>query len=144
VSVPELTADEALELLEAGAATFVDVRDLGSFRAGHIPGALHVNDHNVRKFVNDADPQRTTVVYCYHGNSSLGGAAFFQSEGLADVYSMTGGFAAWHGRPTDTSPVEARPTAPKMAPPPPPQRAPRESRRRRWLKRIRSLSRPKN
>jgi len=150
-NVPEISADEAAALLEEGLAVFVDVRDVGSWRAEHIPGALHLGDHNIGRFVADADKDRTTVVYCYHGNSSLGGAGYLLSEGFRDVSSMRGGFADWHGRPSEATPVEprpapVRPAAPevRVAPPPQPQQAPpRESRRRKWIRRIRSLSRSK-
>jgi thiosulfate sulfurtransferase len=151
-NVPEITVEEALALLESESAVFVDVRDIGSWREGHIPGALHLGDHNIRGFVDRADKARTTVVYCFHGYSSLGGAEFLLSEGFEDVSSMHGGFAAWHGSPTEAAPrepvVTSRPAAPPRAPvpaapPPKPEPPPRESRRRKWLRRIRSLSRPK-
>lgn len=166
---PEISVDEALQLHESKAAVFVDVRDPGSWRAGHIPGALHVNDHNIQAFIEGADRQRTTVVYCYHGNSSMGGAAYLLSEGFAEVYSMTGGFAEWEDRPTEEaapepaprdrssgpgrpSPARAAPErrSPSQAPvqaaptrpePPRPARdaSTRPSRRSRWLRRLRSL-----
>jgi thiosulfate sulfurtransferase len=35
------------------------------------------------------------VVYCYHGNSSLGAAGYFLENGFKNVASMMGGFEAW-------------------------------------------------
>ncbi len=35
------------------------------------------------------------VVYCYHGNSSLGATAFLLENGFKNVASMSGGFEAW-------------------------------------------------
>ena len=94
--VPELTITEALALLERDEATFVDVRDGGSYEWARIPGALAVTDANVEEFVAAAQPGRTVVVYCYHGHSSLGGAAFFLSRGLERVFSLHGGYTAWN------------------------------------------------
>ena len=113
----EISAEEANALLEEQAAVFLDVRDQGSWRSGHIPGALHIGDHNIHEFVADAQRDRTTIVYCYHGYSSLGGAAFLNSEGFSDVYSMTGGFAAWPPRQVEQGPpaVASRPPAPPKA-----------------------------
>ena len=109
MTVPELSVDQALERLEAGSADFVDVRDRGSWRRGHLPSALHLGDHNVADFVREADKSRCLIVYCYHGNSSIGGAAHFLEQGFEEVYSMAGGFAAWHGRPVESEPEPAFP-----------------------------------
>lgn len=93
--IPEIDIRGAKKRLDEGGVTFVDVRDPGSYRAARIPGAIHVNDHNVREFVEAADKARPVIVYCYHGNSSLGGAAYFLRNGFREVVSMAGGFEAW-------------------------------------------------
>ena len=100
--VSEVSADEARERLEAESAIFVDVRDAGSYRRGHIPGAAHIGDHNVEQFVRETDKETPVIVYCFHGNSSIGGAAYLQENGFTEVYSMAGGFADWGSRPTAT------------------------------------------
>lgn len=98
--IPEIDPDAAAARLAAGDAVFMDVRDPHSFEAAHIPGAVHVNDHNVEAFVAAADPDATIIVYCYHGHTSLGGAAFLLERGLQSVFSLRGGFEAWRaGRP---------------------------------------------
>ena len=137
----ELSADDAEELLKAKAAVFIDVRDLGSWRRAHVPGALHVGDHNIQDFVAGAAKDKTTIVYCYHGYSSLGGAAFLISEGFSEVYSMTGGFAAWPPRPVEHAPdtvTERPPKAADTEEPPPPRSGtkPAPSRRRRIIRRL--------
>jgi len=93
--VPELTPDEVLARLDG--VTVVDVRDPGSYRRSHAPGALSVLDHNVGQFIATADKERPVVVICYHGISSVGGAAYFLQNGFREVYSMRGGMAAWPG-----------------------------------------------
>ena len=96
---PELTSAQVAARLHE--VTVVDVRDPGSYRRSHIPGALSVLDHNVGEFVASADKSRCVVVVCYHGNSSLGGAAYFLQSGFVEVYSMAGGMADWGSRPTE-------------------------------------------
>ncbi len=93
-TIPEVDIATAKTLLAEG-AIFMDVRDPASYSAAHVPGARHVNDHNVMQFVNETDPDAKVVIYCYHGHSSLGGAAFLMEQGFSDVASMTGGFEAW-------------------------------------------------
>lgn len=103
--IPRVSVAKARELYDAGAAVFVDVRDPGSYGRGHVPGALHVNDHNLEDFLATADKSRPHVVYCYHGNSSIGGAGYFLEQGFIEVSSMDGGFAHWQAACPDA--VEA-------------------------------------
>ena len=97
-TIPELDVEAARRLQETGGATFVDVRDPGSHLAAHVPGAVRVDDASLGKFLRDTPRDRPLVVYCYHGHSSLGGAAYFLEQGFAQVWSMRGGFEAWRGR----------------------------------------------
>src|ERR1700679_3232128 len=93
-NVEQIEFSQAQELLAAG-CVFVDVRDAGSYEAAHIPGALHLTDDNVRAFIATADKAKPVVVYCYHGHSSLGGAAYLMEQGFTDVVSLKGGFELW-------------------------------------------------
>ncbi len=95
MDIPEIDVSKAQTLFAAGAATFVDVRDPATFQAGHIPGATNLDDASVHSFLGSADKQIEVVVYCYHGNASLGATAFFIEQGFESVSSMTGGFEAW-------------------------------------------------
>lgn len=95
MEIPQIQIHQAKEKLDRAEAIFVDVRDPGSYRAAHIRGAVHLNDGNVREFVESTDKQKAVVVYCYHGNSSLGAAAYLIESGFKDVASMSGGFEAW-------------------------------------------------
>lgn len=95
--IPEIDIVRAKKALDDKSAVFVDIRDPHSFGAAHIPGAINVDDRTLPAFLTAADKQKTLIVYCYHGHSSLGGAAYFIEAGFADVYSMSGGFEAWRG-----------------------------------------------
>jgi thiosulfate sulfurtransferase len=95
MNIPEIQIHEAKKRLDEKECMFVDIRDPSSYRAAHIPGALHLHDGNVQEFIQKADKQQPLVVYCYHGNTSLGAVAYFMENGFADVSSMSGGFEAW-------------------------------------------------
>ena len=95
MDIREIDVTQAQRLLESGNAVFVDVRDPHSFKALHVPGALHLDDSNVQAFVEAADKRATLVVYCYHGHSSLGATAYLQERGFSEVASLAGGFTAW-------------------------------------------------
>jgi len=96
MDVPQITVEEAAKIFKEKSAVFVDVRDPQSFQSGHIPGALHVNDHNIQEFLKNADKSKHHIVYCYHGNSSLGAAAYFLENGFKEVHSLNGGFTQWN------------------------------------------------
>lgn len=93
--IPEVDQAGAKLALEEGKTLFVDVRDPGSFAEAHIPGARYLHDGNVQEFVESADKSAPVIVYCYHGNTSLGGTNYLKEQGFQDVRSMQGGFEEW-------------------------------------------------
>jgi thiosulfate sulfurtransferase len=97
--VKEITVDKTRQLLGSGAIV-VDIRDPASYEAAHVPGARHLSDANIEKFVSHADKTKPIVVYCYHGHASMGAADYLRDEGFCEVYSLIGGFERW--RQTET------------------------------------------
>ena len=95
MNIPQIHIREAKGMLDQKTGVFVDIRDAGSYQAGHIPGAIHLHEGNVEAFVQHSEKDKPVVVYCYHGNSSLGATAYFIEQGFEDVASMSGGFEEW-------------------------------------------------
>ena len=93
--IPEIQIHEAKKKLDQKDCLFVDIRDPASFRAAHIPGAIHVHDGNVQDFMCTTSKESPLVMYCYHGNNSLAATAFLLQNGFKNVASMSGGFEAW-------------------------------------------------
>jgi thiosulfate sulfurtransferase len=93
--IPQIQINEAKQKLDQKECTFVDIRDPSSYRAAHVPGALHLHDGNVQEFMQTAHKEKPVIVYCYHGNSSLGATAYLIENGFKNVCSMSGGFEAW-------------------------------------------------
>ena len=91
----EIAPQKVQEMLEESSINVVDIRDPGSYSAGHIPTALPISDNNVQEFIDSADKEKPLVVCCYHGISSQGAAEYFSENGFNEVYSMTGGYSAW-------------------------------------------------
>ena len=91
----ELDPHKAQEMVEEGSVHVIDIRDPGSYSAGHIPSAVSLNDTNVKEYIESADKENPLIVYCYHGISSRGAAEYLSQNGFKEVYSMTGGFDAW-------------------------------------------------
>lgn len=95
MNVPQIQIHQAKEKLDGKDALFVDIRDPNSFHQAHIPGAIHLHDGNIQDFVKNTDKEKDIVVYCYHGNSSLGATAFLIENGFKNAASMAGGFEGW-------------------------------------------------
>ena len=95
-----IAPERARPLLEAG-AQLVDIRDPQSFAAGHMPGAVHLDNHSLPDFIAGADFDKPLIVVCYHGNSSQNAAAFLAHQGFAEVYSIDGGFELWRAHYPD-------------------------------------------
>jgi thiosulfate sulfurtransferase len=95
MDIPEIEVHEAKKKLDQKTSVFVDIRDAGSYESAHIPGAVHLHDANVQEFIEKTNKHADVVVYCYHGNSSLGATAYFLENGFKNVASMSGGFEAW-------------------------------------------------
>ena len=93
--IPQIQIHEAKQKFDQKDCLFVDIRDPGSYEAAHVPGAIHLHDGNVQEFIESTDKDRAVIVYCYHGNSSLGAVAYFLENGFKNVAGMSGGFEAW-------------------------------------------------
>lgn len=95
MEIPQIAIHEAKKKLDEKSSLFVDIRDPGSYRQAHVPGAIHLSDGNLQEFLQNTVKDQAVVVYCYHGNSSLGATAFLIENGFTNVASMSGGFEAW-------------------------------------------------
>ncbi|MFH4294586.1 thiosulfate sulfurtransferase GlpE, partial [Acinetobacter baumannii] len=62
----------------------------------HTPGAFHLTNDTLGAFMRDHDFDTAVMVMCYHGNSSKGAAQYLLQQGFDKVYSVDGGFDAWH------------------------------------------------
>ena len=96
---------KALDLMQEGPVTVVDIRDLASFEMGHLENAQHVTGDDVEEFNRSSDFNQPLLVYCYHGISSQSAADYFGEQGFQDVYHLAGGFEAWRsgGFPTHSN-----------------------------------------
>ncbi len=92
-------------LVDGRELALVDIRDPMSFSRGRIPSSRRLDNDGVSAFLADTPAERPVVVVCYHGHSSQQAAAWLTGQGLAEVYSLDGGFTEWQLRHPDS--VEA-------------------------------------
>ncbi|OAN31052.1 MULTISPECIES: rhodanese-like domain-containing protein [Mycobacteriaceae] len=82
----------AAQMIDAGTASLIDVREDDEWAAGHAPKAVHVP-------LGDLDPSAHAdggplVVVCRSGGRSSKAAAKLATAGLA-VHNLSGGMTAW-------------------------------------------------
>lgn len=95
MSFSRISADDAAAMLASGPVAVVDIRDEQSFSAGHVPGAIHLSNASLTRFLQDTDDETPVLVFCYHGISSQPAAQYLASQGLTRVHSVDGGFEGW-------------------------------------------------
>ena len=106
----------------------VDVREEAEYRAGHLPGALHVPRASLPGYLADALAVRgapwTFVTVCNHGVRSALAAAEARGQGWRPVLSLREGTQGWAERGL---PLEESPSGVPLPPVPPrvPERWPR-------------------
>ncbi len=91
------SVNQLIQLSESDAdIQIVDIRDAASFASSHIKGSVNLNNENIAGFIAEAYMDQQLIVVCYHGISSQGAAQYLVEQGFNDVYSLDGGYQAWH------------------------------------------------
>lgn len=79
-------------------AVLLDVRTLGEYREGHIPGSKNVPLQQLEKVTSVAANKETPLfVYCYSGARSRQAVAALMRMGYENVKNI-GGIAAYSGK----------------------------------------------
>lgn len=87
---------KAEDLIHRGDLLVLDVRDVDTFGKAHITGARHISIHTLSAVINGTARSTPILIYCYHGYASREFANIFSDFGFAEVYSLDGGYEAWH------------------------------------------------
>lgn len=90
----EVTPERAQELVAAGTAIIVDVREPHEWDAGRIDGARHLALEHLSAQAATLPTDTTVIFQCRLGARSLMAAQAFRRAGF-DAWSMAGGLLAW-------------------------------------------------
>lgn len=87
--------DEAKLLYDKG-VTFIDVRTLDEYSAGHVKGALNIDFYSkdFKLKLSKLDKSKQYVVYCRSGNRSGQSVTMMEKMGFKELYDL-GAFSAW-------------------------------------------------
>jgi rhodanese-related sulfurtransferase len=96
-SGPSLSPQKAINIVNAEQGVFLDLRDAGDYKQGHIVDALHIPSAKLADRMAELEKYRNKpiVLVCKMGQQS--GAAGKQLKGgdFEKVYKMTGGMMEW-------------------------------------------------
>ena len=87
-----VSADEAVEMIEAGDRTVIDVRTPAEYAEAHVVGAqlVDVNGADFADQIAELDPDEPYLVYCRSGNRSADAAAQMEDIGIKDIADAGG------------------------------------------------------
>lgn len=93
----KVSASEAVQLINKGKTTILDVRDGKEYAAGHLADAKHIPAGELAQRVGELDKfkNRTIVVVCQSGGRAFGAAKILEKAGFENVAVLDGGQAAW-------------------------------------------------
>jgi rhodanese-related sulfurtransferase len=104
-----ITAADLNELIKTGRTpVIVDVRSSREYKAGHVPGAIHLPFWLAFARADDIDAPKDelVVVYCAHGPRAGIGKAALSLEGYTQIRYLQGHMSGWYKAelPVETSP----------------------------------------
>ncbi|MBR0684193.1 DUF2892 domain-containing protein [Roseomonas eburnea] len=98
MTLPTITPARAAEMLRAGEAILVDVREADERARTHIPGSAHLPLSRLEEAELAVQQGKPVLFHCASGRRTAENAARLsaRTEGC-DAYIVEGGIAAWRG-----------------------------------------------
>jgi hydroxyacylglutathione hydrolase len=96
-----MTVDQLADRLVSGgsqAPLVIDVRQLGEYTAGHIPGAVHIAAGSLQQRLDDLPRDRPLATMCASGYRSSVAASLLRRAGFRDVSWVANGVPEWRAQ----------------------------------------------
>ena len=103
----EITPQQAKEMLDAGEAQLVDVRESYEWDAGRIAGARHIELERLASQAATIDKDRPVIFQCRLGARSAMATQAFRTAGY-EAWSMAGGLQRWADEGLPLEPEDGR------------------------------------
>ena len=96
-AVTDVSAAQAVAVLQDEKPTVIDVRTAGEYAAGHLPGAINIDVEapGFADSVSQLPKDQTYFVYCRSGNRSGVATEQMAQLGFTDLYDLQGGITDW-------------------------------------------------
>lgn len=92
---PQITVEEARQLLAQEQVTWLDIRSNDEYAAGHIPGSQHIHLGTLQQRLQEISPEKPIVVQCQGGTRSPIGASLLDAHHYPQVLDLVGGLNLW-------------------------------------------------
>ena len=93
-----LSTLQAIQLLNKGKVSIVDVRKSDEFSAGHLRDSKNIPIDNLDKRVSELDKTHPVLVVCQSGVRASRAAGEFRRAGFGEVYILDGGYSEWRSQ----------------------------------------------
>lgn len=94
--VPQIDVEELRRRIQsADDLQVVDVRRVGEYVSGHVPGALNLPLDTLEERIGELDRRKSIAAICEGGYRSSIGTSILERHGISPVVNVTGGTAAW-------------------------------------------------
>lgn len=92
----EVTPSAAVRL-QNDDGLFIDVRDIGEYKRGHLLNARHIPLKELADRLHELEKykDRPVIVYCANGMRAGKACGMLSKGGFNQVFSLAGGLAAW-------------------------------------------------
>jgi rhodanese-related sulfurtransferase len=96
-SGPSLSPQKAINIVNGEQGVFLDLRDAGDYKQGHIVDALHVPSAKLADRMAELEKYRNKpiVLVCKMGQQSGAAGKQLKAGNFEKVYKMTGGMMEW-------------------------------------------------
>jgi rhodanese-related sulfurtransferase len=96
-SGPALSPQQAITMVNAQQGLFLDIRDAGDYKQGHIVDALHLPAAKLETRIGELEKHKSKpiVLVCKMGQQASAAGKTLKANGFEHVYKMTGGMMEW-------------------------------------------------
>ncbi|MEH6580521.1 MAG: rhodanese-like domain-containing protein [Halioglobus sp.] len=96
-SGPSLSPQQAINLVNAENGVFLDLRDAGDYKQGHIVEALNIPAARVESRIGELEKHKSSpiVLVCKMGQQAGAAGKQLRASGFEQVYKMSGGMLEW-------------------------------------------------
>ncbi|MEH6515727.1 MAG: rhodanese-like domain-containing protein [Halioglobus sp.] len=96
-SGPSLSPQQAINMVNGQEGVFLDLRDAGAFKEGHVVGALNIPATKLTSRLGELEKYKSNpiVLVCKMGQQSAAAGKQLKAGGFEQVFKMSGGMMEW-------------------------------------------------